>query len=86
MDPPRKLRYRWTDAGEVAFELMPKGRDVLLTLTHRHLSRRGLVVGVSAGWHVHLDILAARLAGAKPPSLYAQWKALHAQYERRVPQ
>ncbi|MEO8975462.1 MAG: SRPBCC family protein [Casimicrobiaceae bacterium] len=86
VDPPRKLRYRWTDVGEVTFELMPKGKDVQLTLTHRRLSRRGLVVGVSAGWHVHLDILAARIAGAKPPSLYAEWTRLHAQYEGRVPQ
>ncbi|MBS0320931.1 MAG: SRPBCC family protein [Proteobacteria bacterium] len=86
VDPPRKLRYRWDEAGEVTMELVPEGKDVLLTLTHRRLSNRRLVLGVSAGWHVHLDILAARLAGTQPPSLWREWSALRAEYERRVPQ
>jgi uncharacterized protein YndB with AHSA1/START domain len=86
VDPPRKLRYLWADVGEVTLELAPEGKDVLLTLTHRRLSSRRLVVGVSTGWHVHLDILTALLAGTKPPSLWGEFKALRPQYEQRVPQ
>jgi uncharacterized protein YndB with AHSA1/START domain len=86
VDPPRKLRYRWADVGEVTMELVPEGKDVLLTLTHRRLSNRRLVVGVSAGWHVHLDILAARLAGTQPPSLWREMKGLRPEYEQRVPE
>lgn len=86
VDPPRRLRYLWTDAGEVTFDLKPDGNDVLLTLTHRRLSNRRLVLGVSAGWHVHLDILAARLAGTQAPSVWREWPRLRAEYDRRVPE
>jgi uncharacterized protein YndB with AHSA1/START domain len=86
VDPPRKLRYRWHEAGEVTFDLEPQGENVLLTLTHRRLGSRRLVLGVSAGWHVHLDILAARLAGTRPPSVWHEWPLLRAEYERRVPE
>jgi uncharacterized protein YndB with AHSA1/START domain len=86
VDPPHKLRYLWPEAGEVTFELKPEGKDVLLTLTHRRLANRRLVLAVSAGWHSHLDIMAALLAGKKPLSLWREWKALHAEYDRRVPQ
>ena len=86
LDPPRKLRYLWTDTGEVTIDLKPEGNDVLLTLTHRRLSNRRLVVGVSTGWHAHLDVLAARLAGTQPPSLWGNFKVLRPQYEERVPQ
>ena len=35
---------------------------MLLTVVHRRLPTRGMMVGVSTGWHAHLDMLAARLA------------------------
>jgi uncharacterized protein YndB with AHSA1/START domain len=48
VDPPRGPRYLWTNAGEVTFDLNLEGKDVLLTLRHRRLSSRRLVLGVTA--------------------------------------
>ena len=84
VDPPRKLRYLWTDTGEVTFDLTPEGDNVLLTLTHRRLSSRQRVLSVSAGWHVHLDVLAARLAGTQAPSVWRAWPRLREEYDRRI--
>ena len=43
------------------FELSERGSEVLLVLTHRKLANRGVLVGVAAGWNVHLAILEDRL-------------------------
>jgi uncharacterized protein YndB with AHSA1/START domain len=85
VDPPRKLRYDWPGAGEVTFELVPDGDKVLLTVTHRRLSERRLVLMVGAGWHTHLDILVARIAGTPVPSFWNGWKSLKGEYEKRMP-
>ena len=37
--------------------LEPRGDKVLMTVIHSRLPNRGNVVGVSAGWHAHLDVL-----------------------------
>ena len=39
-----------------------EGRKVLLTVTHRRLPDRSTMLKVSAGWHMHLDVLVARAA------------------------
>jgi len=39
---------------------------VLLTLIHRRVTDRAILLRVSAGWHTHLDILVARLSGTQP--------------------
>jgi hypothetical protein len=57
LDPPRKLAITWGSSGGVSFELEPKGNKVLLTLIHRRLPDRATLLMVSAGWHMHLDIL-----------------------------
>src|SRR5450631_227375 len=64
-EPPHKLGFMFWSDSEVIFELKPAGNKVLLTLTHRGLPSRGMAVGVSTGWHTHLDVLAARLSGEK---------------------
>ena len=43
-----------------------EARGCCLTVIHRRLPDRGMLLGVSSGWHAHLDILAARLAGSEP--------------------
>jgi uncharacterized protein YndB with AHSA1/START domain len=84
-DPPRYLRYAWPDAGEVTFELQQDGAEVLLTLTHRRLERPALRLNVAAGWHAHLARLVALVRGDAPPSLWATWKTLRAEYEAVLP-
>jgi len=84
VEPPRKLRFLWPGAGDVTFQLEPDGTDVILTVSHRQLPNRTMTVMVGAGWHMHLDILAARVAGASSPSFWSGWLQLRSDYERRV--
>lgn len=81
VDPPRRMRYIWPGVGEVCMELESVDGDVLLTVTHRQLVGERLILNVSAGWHAHLALLVARLAGTTPPSLWATWKQARAEYE-----
>ena len=84
-DPPRHLAFTWQDTGDVTIDLESQGKTVLLTLTHRRLPPRPMLLDVSAGWHMHLDILAARAAGEAPPPFWDGWRALKADYDRRLP-
>jgi hypothetical protein len=69
----------------VTFTLEPRGERVLLTVIHRRLPDRGMLVGVSTGWHAHLDMLAARLAGEKPAPFWDGFSRLRKEYDRRIP-
>jgi hypothetical protein len=40
---------------------------------------------VGAGWHMHLDILVARMRGGEPEPFWGGWSRLKNEYERRVP-
>lgn len=85
-EPPRLLVLGWGASGsEVTFELTPKGSEVLLTLTHRRLPDRGNLLGVSAGWHAHLDILVGVLRGGELPLFWANWTRLRDEYDARLP-
>lgn len=86
VDPPRKLVFSWFETGEVTIDLIPDGDGVLLTLTHRRLSGRSGLLSVSAGWHAHLDVLAARLAGVPFGTFWDKWRALKEDYTRRIPE
>jgi len=85
LDPPRKIAFTWRDSGDVSIELEPIGTKVLLTLTHRRLPDRPTLLGVSAGWHLHLDVLSARMSNATPEPFWDGWKRLKAEYDRRIP-
>lgn len=85
LDPLRKLTVAWGAAGEVAFELEPQGDQVLLTVLHRRPPDRSTLLKVSAGWHMHLDVLAARMTGKPLGSFWDGWTRLHAEYDRRMP-
>lgn len=84
-DPPKRLKFEWTGVGEVLFELQPVGEKVLLTLTHSRLAGRGMILNVSAGWHAHLDVMEAKLAGANPKPHWDNWTALREVYAARLP-
>ena len=85
LDPLRRLSIAWDGSGDVSFELEPQGEQVLLTLTHRRLPDRVTLLEVGAGWHMHLDILAARAAGKQPEPFWDGWRRLRAEYDRRMP-
>ncbi len=85
LDPPRKLAIAWGADGEVCFELDPKGNEVLLTVIHRRLPDRATLLGVGAGWHMHLDILVARATGKEPEPFWDGWGRLRKEYDRRMP-
>lgn len=89
VEPPRLLVYTWPEEGggesEVGFELADRGGKVLLTLTHRKLASRGLMVGVAGGWHSHLAVLEARLEGREPPPFWPMVERVERDYEERVP-
>ncbi len=83
-EPPRKLVITWAGSGNVSFELEPRKKEVLLTLTHRRLSDRKSTLMFGAGWHMHLDILAARITGADPEPFWDGWARLQAEYDQRL--
>ncbi len=84
-EPPHKLGFIFFADSEVIFELKPAGSKVLLTLTHKDLPSRGMTVGVSTGWHTHLDVLAARLSNTKIEYFWDHWRTYKDAYETRIP-
>jgi uncharacterized protein YndB with AHSA1/START domain len=84
LDPPRKLAFSFGTSGEVSFELEPKGKEVLLTVVHRRLPDRGTMLKVSAGWHMHLDVLVARARGEEPAPFWDGWSRLRDEYATRL--
>jgi uncharacterized protein YndB with AHSA1/START domain len=87
-EPPRLLSYTWGDApgkqSEVTFELTPRGKDVLLVVTHRRLGDRPTMVSVAAGWHTHLAILIDHFNGLAPRPFWTTLVHTKAEYEKRI--
>jgi uncharacterized protein YndB with AHSA1/START domain len=84
-DPPRKLAFVFAEHGNVSIELAERGDRVLLTLIHSRIPDRSTTLGVSAGWHAHLDILVARVSGTEPEPFWDHWRRLKTEYEQRLP-
>lgn len=85
LDPPCRLSISWGSTGGVTFELEPVGDMVRFTVIHRRIPDRSIMLNVSAGWHAHLDVLAARLAGEEPGPFWDNWVGLKAEYDGRIP-
>ena len=86
IDPPRRLVITWgTEGGSVAFDLEPNGGEVLLTITHHRLADRNSMLNVSAGWHMHLDVLLARVTRTPHEPFWSGWTRLKGEYDRRLP-
>jgi len=85
LDPPRKISFTWSESGDVSIELETKGKEVLLTLIHRRLPNRNYMLRVSAGWHMHLDVLVARANDTEPPLFWDGWARLHEEYDHWLP-
>jgi uncharacterized protein YndB with AHSA1/START domain len=84
LDPPRRLAFAWVGSGDVVFDLEPRGDDVLLTVTHQRLPDRKTILEVAPGWHMHLDILVARITGGDPEPFGDGYGRLKEEYGRRV--
>lgn len=87
LDPPRLLSYTFGAAGpesEVTFELEPRGKDVLLVITHRRIVDRKTLINVAGGWDVHVGILADRLNGVEPRPFWTTHARLKREYEARL--
>jgi uncharacterized protein YndB with AHSA1/START domain len=84
-DPPRRLAFTWSGSGEVSFDLEPKGDSVLLTLVHRQLRDRSMMLMVGAGWHMHLNVLVARVSGTTTEPFWDGWLRLKREYDQRLP-
>jgi uncharacterized protein YndB with AHSA1/START domain len=89
IEPPRLLVMTFGSGkgvpSEVTFELVPKGKDVLLTLTHRKLETRAGMVGVSGGWHAHLAILVEKANGRVPDAFWTVFQRTDGVYDKRYP-
>jgi len=83
VDPPRRLAITWGSTGGVTFDLAPAGNRVLLTVTHHRVADPELLLRVSAGWHVHLGVLLARLSGTKSEPFWDAYARLRKDYEQR---
>jgi uncharacterized protein YndB with AHSA1/START domain len=84
-DSPHRLVITWGTNSEVSFDLAPAGSRVLLTLIHRRIPDRGTTLLVGPGWHMHLDVLVARLSGTEIGPFWDGWSRLRTEYERRIP-
>jgi len=87
LEPMRVLAYTWMWNGgdtEVTYELTPRGKDVLLTIVHRRLAPRDLVLSVMSGWDVHTGILADVLNGIEPRPFWKTHSKLESEYAARA--
>lgn len=84
VEPPRKLNFVWTGVGEVSFQLDRLDDHVMLTVTHRRSPSKAMTLLLAAGWHMHLDILAARISGHEPASFWSGLQRLRSEYEIRL--
>jgi uncharacterized protein YndB with AHSA1/START domain len=85
LEPMRVLAHTWRwgdNETDVTYELTPKGKDVLLTIVHRRLTR-DLALRVRGGWDVHSGILADVLNGVKPRPFWTTHDRLEAEYAAR---
>ncbi|WP_332697357.1 SRPBCC family protein [Bosea sp. (in: a-proteobacteria)] len=86
-EPHRAIAFTWPGEpeakSEVTFELAPEGERVRLVVTHRRLANKAEMTSVSGGWHLHLGILADRLAGEKPRGFWSGHGKVEAEYAAR---
>jgi len=87
LEPMRVLAHTWTWDGnntEVSYELTPRGKDVLLVIVHRRLSKE-LVTAIMGGWDTHSGILADILNGVEPRPFWTTHSKLEQEYSALAP-
>ncbi|MEG3089025.1 SRPBCC family protein [Sphingomonas sp. PB4P5] len=81
-EPPHRLAFTWDGGkeGVVRFELFDQGGRTRLVLTHDGISGPPAMANFGGGWHAHLAVLQAILAGGSVRDFWA----LHAKSEAQV--
>jgi uncharacterized protein YndB with AHSA1/START domain len=85
---PEVLAYTWNEGAEdsiVRFELEPDGDGTRLRLRHAFERERDLS-GFGAGWHHHLELLAAQMANRPIGWDTNRFRELRSEYERKAQQ
>lgn len=86
VEAPTHIAFTWGERGaHVDIRLEKRGTGVLLTLVHSALPDRAAMVGVSAGWHAHLDVLVALAEDRRPEPFWDAFHRVKAEYEARLP-
>ena len=88
-EPPHRLAFNWEADGsgmESRFELSSEGPDTRLVITQSRITRRGQLLSVSAGWHVHLGILTDLLSETAPRLFWQEHTRLVEVYADRFPE
>ena len=89
IEPLKRLTISWgsesATASEVSFEFTPEGDATHLVLTHRRLPDRKETLGVSSGWHAHLDVLDDVLHQRNPRGFWTRHAELEKAYEAHLP-
>ncbi len=87
-EPPNVIGFTWgaraEALSEVVFELSEQGNDVLLVLTHHRLPNQKDLLGISGGWHAHLDVLTEHLNGRTATSFWGKKATLDKEYTQRL--
>jgi uncharacterized protein YndB with AHSA1/START domain len=87
LEPERLLELSWSYPGEpdtvVRFELRPDGDGTTLVLDHRGLPGSA-APGYGAGWHAHLDSLAAHLRAGDGLDWWSRYSELAPRYEAQA--
>ena len=81
-EPPHRLAFSWDGGkeGVARFELFDEGGRTRLVLTHEGISGPPAIANFGGGWHAHLAVLQAILAGGSVRDFWA----LHAESEAQV--
>jgi uncharacterized protein YndB with AHSA1/START domain len=82
------IEYTWPESGThsvVRFELSPEGAGTRLRLVHTFRKVHD-VSSYGAGWHHHLELLAAQASGQRRDWDWNRYHELKAEYERRAQQ
>ncbi len=86
VEAPSHIAFTWGERGaHVDIRLESRGRGVLLTLVHSDLPDRSAMVGVSAGWHAHLDVLVALAEDRKPEPFWDAFHRVKGEYDAQIP-
>jgi uncharacterized protein YndB with AHSA1/START domain len=86
-DPPRLVEFEWAGGptqahgSRVRFEVTAEGSESQLILTHTRVSTPA-GPDFAAGWHRHLDTLAALTVGSQDSPDGPSWQELYETYQR----
>lgn len=82
LEPPHLLSHTWMwnhGETECTYELAERGSQVLLTITHRRMSKE-LELPIMAGWDAHSGILEDVLKGNEPRPFWKTHERLAKEY------